>query len=135
MFLAIPIDTMDKVVLLTNVGVLRSVPHTAPVIIPQIFDGRSRCLLNYCDGEKGKSPDAVLSISKVGVVSYAEMGWVCKYGGEVSDVRPCPSKQDPDEPKNRPTKKREPRLNDEYLQYYRIFSPDDEADAKLCIEI
>ena len=66
-FMSLQIEIMEPVDVATDKGNVYSVPKSSAVLIPESFDGRSTCLLEWCNQIKGRDPKTVLFITKTGV--------------------------------------------------------------------
>ena len=109
-------------------------PKYSAVILPEIFDGRSNCLLEWCNRTKGRAPNAVLFATKSGVCSDKGRGWVCKYSDSVKEVTVPTKRPRNNEARGRPAK-REKRtrriIEDEFSLYGRLFYGSDEDIARM----
>ena len=136
-FLAFHIEVMYKIDGITDVGNSRALPRTPPLMMPEIFDGRSLCLLEYCYYEKQGPPDKVLFVGESGVTSEIGRGWACEYNAEVKEADvpkvdvPRPKQED-----RMGKKRRMVDRSEEFAEYYWISSNDnDELPALWCVFI
>ena len=137
--MSLQIEMIETANTATDKGNVFITPASSAVLLPELFDGRSNCLLEWCYRTKGHAPKTVLFATKSGVYSDKAKGWVCHYSDSVKEVTVTAEGKRNAEPRGRPPK-REKRIHsskaDEFSFYGRLFYSSDEDNVyMICNEV